>query len=64
MSCTARPTDERLAVLATLRGAGIDPRPGEIEALVESYRAARRVAAALHTLPEMRYHDPAPSVAW
>lgn len=51
--------DDRTLVLAALQQAGISPSAEEIDALVDAYPTARAAAAALYTVPGVRYEDPA-----
>lgn len=51
--------DDRTLVLAALQQAGITPTPDEIDKMVESYPQSRLAAAALYSVPGVRYEDPA-----
>jgi hypothetical protein len=55
----SEPLDDRTLVLAALQQAGISPSADEIDAMVTSYPTAREAAAALYSVPGVRYEDPA-----
>lgn len=51
--------DDRTLVLAALQQAGIAPTAEEVDTMVAAYPKARQAAAALYTVPGVRYEDPA-----
>jgi hypothetical protein len=51
--------DDRTTVLALLAMAGIAPSDAEIGAMTAAYPVNRRLAAALYTVPGVRYEEPA-----
>lgn len=51
--------DDRTIVTSLLAVHGLSPSTEEVDRLVAAYPAARGMAALLHTMPGVRYEEPA-----
>jgi len=56
---SGREIDDRTTVLALLQMSGLSPTDAEVDVMVRGYPAGREMVAALYTMPDVRYEDPA-----